>query len=48
MLAEIYLLKLQALLRAPGPEQPAAIANTPRFVPIMKRATPSSGNRRAS
>jgi len=48
MLAEIFLLRLQALLRAAGSEQPGANASTPRFVPIQKRATPSSGNRRAS
>jgi len=49
MLAEIYLMRLQAMLRTAGSEQqPAAIAKAPRFVPIEKRATTSSGNRRAS
>ena len=48
MLAEIFLLRLQTMLRASGSEQMSAITNMPRFVPIVKHAAPSSGKRRAA
>jgi hypothetical protein len=34
MFAEIFLLRLEALLRASAPNQPATTKSDPRFVPV--------------